>query len=402
MTDHYDLTDDQLTNLLKRGAQHLWIAEGIADGFTAERAATLLASDELLAVLRRIGHDMAPGPGFLDAAMEDTERGALNRRLLRHVLRDRPSGLPVVVDGDQTTVGPRRSGLPEVALASLALDGGTVAWDVENLEAPSTITFAGEAPSWVAELLGPRAAGLLAAGAARVPERPFPHPLQRYALAGWLKRWHPGSDDGERPFDEVLLDAEIRELLTEFAPVFPGLSTFPQTAVRVSERREFALAAGEDVVGVAATSGLVVVDPALVPARCVAPGGEGVWEVIDDAEPTLRVHVPLGDSPVDGLTAHCTVDGKLHTVGLLPDGAAYSGSLALNWMPDEVAVQVTARGTAPSGRSVDEIAATWALLIDVARTRREVFGGGAEEFGPGFALLADRPFRCELASWEPR
>ncbi|SHJ61306.1 hypothetical protein SAMN02745244_02890 [Tessaracoccus bendigoensis DSM 12906] len=382
--------DQQLLTVLKRGAADLWLVDGVEAGFDEEQARAVLASPTLMETLAEIGGDIEAGPGFVQAAIEQSERGRLNRRLLRQATRSRrspggartPARYELGVWLKETPPGTGDPANPfDEALLDLEL--GALAW--ENARALAST----DAARVALDGAGPTLLGL----AVRIDgwtgwRRELADEVLLTACRAFVAT-HP--DAQETPaVGRVIAALEVGGSAAD--AVDDGL-----VPVRASGRDAFALAAGgegsEDVV----LAGSVLIDPDQIEPRSVAPGWDGLWEVTEGAEVGLRIRVAVGDTPVEALTAHVTLDAVQFTVELAREDVAYDGGIVLDDVPGAVRVEATALDGEPSAASDDEIREQQEAIARVLEGRRAAYDGGAVNPLP----LANRPFLCELVAWDP-
>lgn len=161
---------------------------------------------------------------------------------------------------------------------------------------------------------------------------------------------------------------------------------------------ELAVAAGEGTEG----GGRATVDPLLVPARSVAPDMPNVsWQVeVADERISIKVVVPVGNSPVDRLLATVVADGELVTAHLRRDGHRYRGEATLPFLAEEVSVHVHGDRAPGSFRDQASIRRTCAWIDAVVRSRRDTYQG-VPVLGDELVLDAARPYLAELAAWRP-
>ena len=174
----------------------------IEAGFSTARAREILRSPEKLDYLLWTVARVDPGAGWLESALEDSERGRLNRDLLGRALAARSEaghdGLVVTTDGQSTTIAPRWwPGNTEGAfVAPLPFADGTLFFDPGDVTRIPAATFTGVTPSWLGALTAIVAAVGVESGVARAAE-PVAHGVDdaaRAALGLWLARWNPALD----------------------------------------------------------------------------------------------------------------------------------------------------------------------------------------------------------------
>lgn len=145
---------------------------------------------------------MEPGGGWLESALEDSERGRLNRDLLGRALASRSAagtdGLVVTTDGRRTTIAPHwwPGDMDGAFVAPLPFADGALYFDPGDVTRIPAAAFIGATPSWLGALAPITAVLDVASGVARAAE-PVAHGVDdaaRAALGLWLARWNPALD----------------------------------------------------------------------------------------------------------------------------------------------------------------------------------------------------------------
>lgn len=220
--------DDPLLSQLAGVPLHEDILDGFTDGFGEAVARGILDSPERLDYLRTLAIGVMPGPGWIRAATERTDAGGLNLELLHAAMAARGEALPraelsLIAEGDGGTISPSwAADHPDDLLAEVSLAGGRAIFAADDLRLPAAVRFTSVVPPWVTQLLGEHVVATLAAGEP-IPELLLgdeAHPVARYALGLWLYRWHPGTGEPERPFDDALLRVELGTLARQQAENF--------------------------------------------------------------------------------------------------------------------------------------------------------------------------------------
>lgn len=206
-------------------------------GFSAARAREVLNNPDKLDYLLWTVARVEPGRGWGDAALEDSERGRLNRDLLGRALAARSAverdDLFVSVQSGITTVAPGwwpgdRDG---AFVAPLPFPDGALYFDPGDVTRIPAASFTRDVPAWLGGIAVVLAGLDLSSGAARVPE-PDAHGVDdaaRAALGLWLARWNP------------LLDRDV--LLAETAEPLVACGADRDEAATLG-RAHLALAAG--------------------------------------------------------------------------------------------------------------------------------------------------------------
>lgn len=205
------------------------ILDGFTDGFGEAVARGILDSPERLEYLRTIAIGVMPGAGWIRGATERTDAGGLNLELLHVAMAARGEALPraelsLVADADGGSISPSWvADHPDDLLAEVSLAGGRAIFAADDLRLPAAVRLTStDPPQWVTQLLGEHVVATLAAGEP-IPELLLDdeaHPVARYALGLWLYRWHPGTGEPERPFDDALLRVELGTLARQQAENF--------------------------------------------------------------------------------------------------------------------------------------------------------------------------------------
>lgn len=395
MTDEsFPTPDEDIDALLRRGAATAWLVYCVEEGFDEQQARTVLDSPALMTELAHIGADITVGAGLFDAARQPTSLGRLNGRLLRQVKRSRRSSaaadryeLGVWLKQSHPGTGIRANPFDETLLD---LELGALAW--ENVEAlgglaavrealdaagPAILSLARRIDGWSGWRRSLADAVLLSASQAFVATHP---------------------DAPETP-----TVARIAAALQTGEPVASALDDDLVTR-RPMTQRDLALAAGEQQPGRPLAKGSVVVNPALVEPRSVAPDPEGSWEVVEDDEDTilLRIRVSVGDSPAEALTAYVTLDGEADVVDLPRNAALYLGALRLSDVPNTLRVEATSPGLVPSAPHHDDDVAALRAAIDKVIRERHARAASYDDGSIDALTHLNRPFLCELVAWDPQ
>lgn len=361
--DQHDLTHDLPDGLragLRRGAEHLWLVEGLDRGFTLTQAAQLLASPPLRREFDLAARTMAPGPDFVAAAAQASEAGRLNRALLRQAMAARGQ----LAD-------------PETA-SRLELGGWLKRWhpgtgDPARPFSEALLSLELAVAEWEAE--GAVADAALSSASVE-------------ALAGRVAAW----SGWRRALADDVVAAAVRALSAG------GRGDDAPTAddpFAVGSRAQFALAAsGQGDAPTAVLSGAVILPPHHLPARSVAPEAAGVWHLTDDGDVVVDVKVSVGDRPVEALTGHVAADGRLQTLPLPRSGPVYRGTLELDAFPDHITVYATGGGAPGTEEEAAAVQGFVAAILSRRADERARWDGLAR---PPVGR-ADRPFLCELVA----